>query len=137
MPRAAPHYKESLGPNVGSAAAEKAWARQGEQVRSESGRPAQLPLGLFLKTALTKLSLSCNLLSISSSLSLFLNKFIYLFIYFWLCWVFVAACGFSLVVVRGGYSSLLCAGFSLQWLLLWQSTGSRCAGFSSCGTWTQ
>ena len=24
-----------------------------------------------------------------------------LFIYFWLCWVFVAACGLSLVVVRG------------------------------------
>ena len=29
----------------------------------------------------------------------FLNKFIYLFIYFWLCWVFVAACGLSLVAV--------------------------------------
>ena len=28
----------------------------------------------------------------------------YLFIYFSLCWVFVAACGLSLVVVSGGYS---------------------------------
>ena len=37
--------------------------------------------------------------------SLFLkNKFIYLFKYFWLRWVFVAACGLSLVVVNGGYS---------------------------------
>ena len=43
---------------------------------------------------------------------------IYLFIYFWLCWVFVAVCGLSLVAARGGYSSLWCAGFSLRWLLL-------------------
>ena len=57
-------------------------------------------------------------------------KFI-LFIYFWLHWVFVAACGPSLVAVSGGHSSLWCAVL-LQWLLL-QSTGSRCMGFSSCG----
>ena len=43
-------------------------------------------------------------------------------------WVFVAAQGLSLVVVRGGYSSLQCAGFSLQWLLLLWSTGSRRVG---------
>ena len=35
----------------------------------------------------------------------------------------------------GGYSSLRCAGFSLWWLLLLWSTGSRHAGFSSCGSW--
>ena len=66
-----------------------------------------------------------------------LNLFlINLFIYFnfWLCWVFVAAFGLSLVVVSGGYSSLQCAGFSLWWLLLLWSTGSRRVGFSSCGT---
>ena len=40
-----------------------------------------------------------------------------LFIYFWLCWVFIAARGLSLAEVSGGYSSLWCAGFSLQWLL--------------------
>ena len=28
-----------------------------------------------------------------------------------------------------------CAGFSLRWLLLSQSTGSRHAGFSSCRSW--
>ena len=40
-----------------------------------------------------------------------------LFIYFWLCWVFVAACGrLSLVAASEGYSSLRC-------------TGSRRAGF--------
>ena len=60
---------------------------------------------------------------------------IFYFIYlFWLRWVFVAACGLSLVVASGGYSSLQCAGFSLQWLLLLRNTGSRCAGFSSCGS---
>ena len=64
----------------------------------------------------------------------FLNKFIYLFIYFWLRWVFVAAHGLSLAVVSGGYSLLWCVGFSLRWFLLWQSTGSRHMGFSSCGT---
>ena len=56
-------------------------------------------------------------------LSIYLS--IYLFIYVWLRWVFVAARGLSLVVASGGYSSLRCAGFSLQWLLLLQSTGSR------------
>ena len=56
----------------------------------------------------------------------FFNKFIY----FWLCWVFVAARGLSLVAARGGYSSLRCTGFSLWWLLLLRSTGSRRAGFS-------
>ena len=64
---------------------------------------------------------------------LFIYFKVYLF-YFWLCWVLIAARGLSLVEVSGGYSLLRCAGFSLQWLLLLQSTGSRCVGFSSCGT---
>ena len=58
----------------------------------------------------------------------FFNKFIYLFILFWLHWVFVAACGLSLVAVSGGYSSLQCTGFSLRWPLLLRSTGSRRTG---------
>ena len=45
--------------------------------------------------------------------------------------------GFSLVAESRGYSSLRCAGFSLRWLLLLWSTGSRRVGFSSCGTWAQ
>ena len=57
-----------------------------------------------------------------------INLFIYLFIYFWLRWVFVAVRGLSLVAASRGYSSLWCAGFSLWWLLLWWSTGSRRAG---------
>ena len=47
--------------------------------------------------------------------------------YFWLCWVSVAArvCLW-----------LQSTGFSLQWLLLLQSVGSRASGLSSCGSWT-
>ena len=66
----------------------------------------------------------------------FFNLFI-LFIYLWLRWVFVAACGLSLVAASRGHSSLWCVGFSLQWLLLLWSTGSRHTGFSSCGTQAQ
>ena len=66
-----------------------------------------------------------------------INIFIYLFNLFWLRWVFVAARGLSLVVASGGYSLLWCAGFSLWWLLLLWSTGSRRTGFSSCSTRTQ
>ena len=52
---------------------------------------------------------------------------IYLF-YFWLLWFFIAAHGLSLVAASSGYSSLWCAGFSMQWLLLLWSTGSRRLG---------
>ena len=58
---------------------------------------------------------------------------IYLFIYFWLCWVFVAKHWLFLVAASGGCSSLRYMGFSLQWLLLLRSLGSRRAGVSSCG----
>ena len=61
--------------------------------------------------------------------------FIHSFIHLWLRWVFLAARGLSLAAASGGYSSLWCAGFSLRWLLLLQSTGSRREGFSSCGSW--
>ena len=53
--------------------------------------------------------------------------------FFWQRWVFVAAHGLSLVEASRGYSSLQCTGFSLRWLLLLRSTGSRRAGFSNCG----
>ena len=72
-----------------------------------------------------------------ASLFFLINLFIYLFIYLWLCWVFIAACGLSLVSASRGYSLLRCAGFSFLWLLVLRSTGSRHAGFSSCGTQAQ
>ena len=40
--------------------------------------------------------------------------------------------GFSLVVASGGYSQFQCLGFSLPWLLLLRSIGSRACGPSSC-----
>ena len=49
-------------------------------------------------------------------------------------WLFLATCGLSLVGASGGYSSLRCVGFSLRWLLLLRSTGSRHAGVRSCGS---
>ena len=58
----------------------------------------------------------------------FFFKLIYLFVYFWLCWVFVSVRGLSLVVASGGHSSSRCAGLSLSWPLLLWSTGSSRAG---------
>ena len=52
------------------------------------------------------------------ALFLFLKKI--LFIYFWLCWVFISVRGLSLVAASGGHSSSRCAGHS----------SSRCAGLS-------
>ena len=42
----------------------------------------------------------------------FFSKFIYLFIYFWLCWVFASVRGLSLVAASGGHPSSRCAGLS-------------------------
>ena len=70
-------------------------------------------------------------------LNLFLFIYFYLFIclltYLWPRWVSVAARGLSLVAVSGSYSSFQCVGFSLRWLLLLWSTGSKRMGFSSSG----
>ena len=68
--------------------------------------------------------------------------FCYIYIY-----LFSAAFGSSLlcaafsIEASRGYSCLRCAGFSLRWLLLSWSMGSRCVGsvvvargLSSCGT---
>ena len=52
--------------------------------------------------------------------------FIYLFI--WLCWVFVSMQGLSLVAASRGHSSSRCMGLSLSRPLLLRSTGSRRAG---------
>ena len=57
---------------------------------------------------------------------------VYLFI-FCLHWSFVAANSLPPVVESRGYSLLRCAGFSSQLFLLLRGTGSRQAGFSSCG----
>ena len=60
------------------------------------------------------------------------------FIYFWLCWVFIAAWDFPLVSASGGYSLV-----AVCWLLIVvaslvveaQTLGPW--GFSSCSTWAR
>ena len=61
-------------------------------------------------------------------MGIFKKLFIYLFIYLWLCWVFVSVRVLSLVVASGGHSSSRCTGLSLLRPLLLRSTGSRRAG---------
>ena len=53
---------------------------------------------------------------------------LYLFIYFWLCWVSVSVRGLSPAAVSGGHSSSRCAGLSLSRPLPLRSTSSRRAG---------
>ena len=82
------------------------------------------------KNALAALNNTC-LVDFQSYLPKSLNrkgKIFFFLIYFWLRWVFVAACGLSLVAASRGYSSLRCVGFSLWWFLLLWSTGSKHLG---------
>ena len=72
--------------------------------------------------------MSLNVYTQVHNIYIFLNKFIYLFIYFWLCWVFVSVRGLSTVAASGGHSSSRCAGLSLSGPVLLRSTGSRRAG---------
>ena len=59
------------------------------------------------------------------------------FINLWLCWVFDAAWAFLSLGWAGATLELRCMGFSLWWLLVFRSTGSRPVGFNSCGTQAQ
>ena len=61
----------------------------------------------------------------------------YLFIYLWLCWVFVSVRGLSLVVASGGHSSSRCAGLSLSRPLLLAEHRLQMRRLSNCGSWAQ
>ena len=63
--------------------------------------------------------------------------FFNLFTCFWLHQVFVAVLRLRLVVVSRGCSWLRFTGFSQQWILLQQSSGSRRTGFSYFNIWAQ
>ena len=52
---------------------------------------------------------------------LFVSLYLCIFVSLFLCWAFSSCSGWR-------HSSLWCTGFSLKWLLLLQSTGSRCTG---------
>ena len=66
--------------------------------------------------------------------SIFKN-FIYLFIYLWLCWVFVSVRGLSLVAASRGHSSSRCLGLSLSWPLVAEHR-LQTRRLSSCGSRT-
>ena len=88
----------------------------------------KITVNLFLYDKGNVLTLSEKVIAFFKEINLFI-----LFIYFWLHWVFAAARRLSLVAASGGYSLMRFAGFSLRWLLLLWSTGSRCVSFSRCG----
>ena len=60
--------------------------------------------------------------------------YLFLLIYFWLHWIFIALLGLALVVVSGGLSLLWYSAFLLRWLLFLWSMGSKYMGFSSCSS---
>ena len=58
-----------------------------------------------------------------------------IYFYFWLCWVCLAEVWPLLQLQQVGATlQLQCVGFSLWWLILLPSTGSRGAGFSKCSS---
>ena len=65
-------------------------------------------------------------------ISLFLN----LFIYFWLCWVFISVRGLPLAAASGGHSSSRCAGLSLSRPLVVEHR-LQMRRLSSCGSRAQ
>ena len=60
----------------------------------------------------------------------------YLFIYFWLCWVFVCVRGLSVVAASGGHYSSWCAGLSLSRPLVAEHR-LQTRRLSSCGSQAQ
>ena len=63
--------------------------------------------------------------------------FFFFFFNLWLCWVFIAVRGLSLVAASGGLLFVAVHGLLIMVLFLFWSLGSRHAGFSSCGTQAQ
>ena len=102
----------------------------------QNGRMAEWQNKLFFEvestTQMAKL-LDVRFLRLIFLVCSLLFFFIFSYLFFWLRWVFIAACGLSLVAARRDHSSLR-MGFSLPWFLLLRSTGSRRVGFSSCGS---
>ena len=79
-----------------------------------------------------------GIIGFKSTVLLFVFYFSHLFfliIYFWLCWVFIAAHGLSVVALSGGYFSLAHGLF----IAMASRCGARAlgAGLSSCSTQAQ
>ena len=92
--------------------------------------PNGFPEGLYWFTFPSAMYKSSSCFASLSTLCIYLkNNVIYLFLA-----VLCLPCRLSLVAMRGGYFFLWCVGFSLQWLLLLQSMGSRVRWLSSCSS---
>ena len=105
-------------------------ARVPESPPSLAAMPRVLKAGCWLleNKRATYLLGGLTLLDQVCSIFFFFKVRFLLFIYLWLCWVFVSVWGLSLVVASGGHSSSRCVGLSLSRPLLLRSTGSRHAG---------
>ena len=143
------HNTSQMGDNSGnlfshSLEARSPWSPCSLLPASSSFQWLRIPLGLGHIT-----SISASVFTRPSPPSIFPFSlsllFWYLFIYLWLCWVFIAAPRLSLVAASGGYSASQCARVSPRGLLmergLLTSVGSRrrvsvavTHGLSSCGT---
>ena len=102
-------------------------------------------LNMFYSSLFTQISVDIDRNQYTPPQNMILwHKDCFFLIYINLFYVFIFGCtgssqlhGLSQVAASGGYSSLQCAVFSLQWLLLLQSMRSLHASFSSCGTQAQ
>ena len=61
-------------------------------------------------------------------------NFYFIYIYFWLCWVFVSVQGLSLVAASGGHPSLQCAGLLLLRPLFVAEHKLQTCRLNSCGS---
>ena len=95
----------------------------------------KMELLFFLSKKVCELERCIYNFIVIGSTSFFFFKDFYLFIYFWLWWVFAAAQAFFLAA-SGGSSPVAVRALLTAWLLLFQSTGSRCSSFNSCGSQT-
>ena len=68
------------------------------------------------------------LICVKCYFAVFFLKKLFIYLFLWLCWVFVSVRGLSIVAASGGHSSSRCAGLSLSRPLLLRGTGSRRAG---------
>ena len=64
-----------------------------------------------------------------------LSSFLKKLIYFWLCWVFIAALAFSLVVASRGYSAVVVPGLLTVVASLLQRMGSGVSELNNCDFW--
>ena len=69
-----------------------------------------------------------NLVLLDFPLLTFFFNYLFIYLFLWLCWVFVSVRGLSLAAACGGHFSSWCAGLSSSRPLSLWSTGSRHAG---------